>query len=93
MRETFKPASLVLIACVLVAGCSSYYKIRDPTTEKEYYTKDYDRYDDGSVEFKDGATKREVTLQNSEIKEIDEDHYRDGIESIVDPPKTDSSGG
>lgn len=91
MREMWKLVSLVLVAGVVAAGCSSYYKIRDPTTGKEYYTKDYDRYRDGSVEFKDGASKREVTLQNSEIKEIDEDDYEDGIESIVDPPKDESS--
>jgi len=65
---------------VLLAGCSSYYQVRDPGSGATYYTSDVDRPGGaGTVRFKDDRTKREVTLQNSEVKEISRDEYDRGV--------------
>ncbi len=61
---------------VLLAGCSSYYTVTDPMSEKVYYTKKVDNKDGGAVVFLDALTGREVTLQNSEVMEIEEAEFR-----------------
>jgi hypothetical protein len=69
----------VLLAgsAVLMAGCGSYYMVRDPGSGATYYTKDLDTPGGaGTVQFKDGRTDREVTLQNSEVTPISGDEYR-----------------
>ena len=73
--------SLVVMLVVGVAGCSTYYKIHDPSTGKDYYTEDYDKNRDGSVAFIDGATGSEVTIQNSEVMEIESDVFEENIEA------------
>lgn len=68
----------VLVGCaVLISGCGSYYMVRDPGSGMTYYTKDLDTPGGaGTVQFKDGRTDREVTLQNSEVTPISRDEYR-----------------
>ena len=62
---------------VLLAGCGSYYLVRDPASGNSYYTKDVDRAGDaGSVRFTDERTGKVVTLPQSEVKEIDQYEYR-----------------
>jgi hypothetical protein len=64
---------------VLLAGCS-YYMVRDPGTGMTYYTSDVDTPGSaGTVRFKDDRTNREVTLQNSEVREISRDEYQRGL--------------
>lgn len=64
----------------LLAGCSSYYMVRDPATGTTYYTSDIDKPGGaGTVRFKDGRTNRDVTLQNSEVREISRDEYERGL--------------
>ena len=65
---------------VLLAGCSSYYVVRDPGTGATYYTSDIDTPGGaGTVRFKDGRTNKEVTLQNSEVREISRNEYDRGL--------------
>jgi hypothetical protein len=67
------------VACLLLlftaAGCASYYRVRDQSSGKVYYTKDYDRADGGAVQFEDAHSRATVTLQSSEITEISRDDY------------------
>lgn len=64
----------------LLGGCASYYAVRDPATGTTYYTSDIDTPGSaGTVRFKDGRTKRDVTLQNSEVREISRSEYDRGI--------------
>jgi hypothetical protein len=59
-----------------LAGCaSSYYLVKDPSNNAEYYTTSVKK-SGSAVEFKDSKTLTNVTLQNSEISEITEDQYR-----------------
>ena len=72
-----------LTVCVLimvVTGCSSHYRVTDPTSGKTYYTtkiKDAGRA--GAVKIKDEKTGSVVTLQSSEVKEISSEEYEAGL--------------
>ena len=61
---------------MLVAGCTNYYRVTDPTTGKAYYTTKIDADKSGVVKMKDEKTGSKVTLQSSEIKEISKDEYK-----------------
>lgn len=70
---------LVIVLLVAVAGgCSTYYVVKDPETGLSYYTRDIDHAFSGAVKFMDERTGSVVTLQNSNIKEIDEHEYNAG---------------
>lgn len=71
----------VLAGCaVLMTGCGSYYMVRDPGSGTTYYTKDIDTPGGaGTVQFRDGRTDREVTLQSSEVTPISRDEYKRNI--------------
>jgi hypothetical protein len=70
---------LAVVASALLAGCATYYRVTDPASGRQYYTDNIERGRDGSVIFKDGKTKSDVTLQNSEVSEISKDDYETGI--------------
>ncbi len=65
---------------MLVAGCTSYYRVTDPGSGKAYYTtKVGDAGRGGAVKIKDDKTGSTVTLQSSDVKEISEDEYKAGL--------------
>lgn len=73
-----RPLALLAIAgsAAILAGCGSYYAVRDPGSGSMYYTRDIDRPGGaGTVRFRDGRSDRQVTLQNSEVREISRDEY------------------
>ena len=77
------PATACLIIALTgaaLAGCSSYYRITDPSSGKQYYTKDIDSDRSGAVEFKDAQTGSRVTLQNSEVAKIKKDEYKAAVD-------------
>ena len=55
---------------VLVAGCTTYYKVTDPAGNRFYYTTDIDTTDNGAIRIRDERTGANVTLQSSEVLEI-----------------------
>jgi hypothetical protein len=57
----------------LAAGCA-YYRVKEPSTGKTYYTKDIDKHG-GTVEFKDAATKTKVRLASSEVDKVTRTEY------------------
>ena len=63
---------------ILLAGCGGYYQVRDPASSKNYYTEDVDKKG-SAVTFKDAKTGSDVTLQNSEIKEISKEDFKQGV--------------
>jgi len=73
--KSFSLASIIVLA-FLTAGCSSYYRVTDPASGKSYYT---DKVEDagkaGAVKFKDAKTGSKVTLQSSDVKEINEEEF------------------
>ncbi len=72
--------SIAAMIC-LVVGCSShYYRVTDPSSGKNYFTKKVDEAGrTGAVKFKDQRTGGHVTLQSSEVKEISEGEYDAGL--------------
>jgi len=68
-------AAFLVLAGLSLAGCASYYQVTDPSTGKTYYSEEVER-DDGAVTFVDANTGAEVTLQNTEVKEINKETFR-----------------
>src|SRR4051794_9967164 len=69
---------LVLGVMCAAAGCTSYYRVHDPSTGKDYYTTDVEQERGGAATLKDGRTGRQVTVQNSETEKISEVEYNTG---------------
>lgn len=62
---------------LIAAGCTSYYRVTDPASGKEYYTTKVDeKGKSGAVKIKDDKSGSSVTLQSSEVREITEDEYK-----------------
>jgi len=69
--------TILFVALALAtAGCTSYYIVKDPATGKTYYTKKIEKMKGGAVELKDEKTGAMVTIQNSEIREVDSGEYK-----------------
>jgi len=70
---------LLGLVTLLTAGCVSYYKVTDTNSGKVYYTQAVTNKDSGAVAFTDAETKANVTLQSSEVREVSEDTFREGV--------------
>ena len=73
MRRLAILTAMILI--MVTIGCASYYRVTDPNTGKDYYTKTVDRKG-GGITFKDVNTQTTVTLQSSEVLEISKDTFK-----------------
>lgn len=69
-----KRAAIVALGIVLF-GCTNYYRVADPVSGNVYFTTDIDHSDSGAVMFTDSDSGKTVTIQNSEVTEIDHDEY------------------
>lgn len=68
--------AMALCILLLVAACGGgYYKVTDPATDKVYYTKEVKQEKSGAVKLIDASTGSMVTLQNSEVTEINKEEY------------------
>ncbi|MHC4156184.1 MAG: hypothetical protein ACYST6_14875 [Planctomycetota bacterium] len=76
-----KKAILVSLLLLVVAGCTSYYKVTDPATDKVYYTNKISYKGSGAVELKDAQTGAKVVLPSSEVQQIEKDEFTHGIYS------------
>jgi len=65
----------VVVSGLLATACSSYFKVTDPTSGNIYYTEKVNRGVGGAVSFMDAASGSEVTIQNSQVKEISEKEF------------------
>jgi hypothetical protein len=70
---------VVLGVVCAAAGCTSYYRVHDPTTGKDYYTTDVKQERGGAATLKDAKTGRQVTVQNSEVEKVSEEKYKQGL--------------
>jgi hypothetical protein len=71
-------AVIVVLLAVSLGACAHYFKVTDPSNGKVFYTEDIDRKG-SAVEFKDAQTGGTITLQNSEITQIDKQAYETGV--------------
>ena len=76
MKKSRIPVVVFIAVSLSLAGCSSYYRITDPVSEKVYYTKDIHHEGGGAITFKDDVTRREITLQQSEVMKIKKDQFK-----------------
>lgn len=65
---------------IIMAGCTTYYRVTDPTTGREYYTTEVeDVGKDGTVKINDKKSGSTVRIKSSEVKEISKDEYKAAI--------------
>jgi hypothetical protein len=76
------------LAALLAGGCTSYYKVTDPTTGKVYYTTDLQHKDSGAATLKDARTGNKVALQNSEVEKITKEQYEGNRFNAPEAPAT-----
>jgi hypothetical protein len=79
-------AVVPLAVALLVTACATYYKVRDPGTGNTYYTEKVKHESGGAATFKDARSGAEVTIQNSEVKEITKGEYTAGISAPASTP-------
>ncbi|MEM1183544.1 MAG: hypothetical protein AAGI53_00935 [Planctomycetota bacterium] len=63
---------------LLLAGCTTYYKVTDPASGRSYYTtsKSLEKAKaSGAIEFEDDATGKLIVLSASEREEISKHDY------------------
>jgi len=84
MRRSIAVLGSMFIGSVvlILGGCSSnYYAVKDPVSGNSYYTEDIDEISGGAIQFTDQRTGSMVTIQNSVVKEINEQEYNTGKNS------------
>ena len=81
--KSYLVTGLILCGLALtVAGCSSHYRVTDPSSGKTYYTtKINEAGRAGAVKIKDEKTGSTVTLQSSEVKEISAEEYEAALKA------------
>ena len=79
---TLRTLAFALVAVGIAACAHTYYQVTDPASGKVFYTEEIKR-NGPAIEFKDQSGSV-VTLQNSEIKQIDKKEYETGV---APPPK------
>ena len=73
-RQTFLAAALGL--ALVTIGCTSYYVITEPKTGKVYYTTEWETARGGTTRFVDAKSGAIVTIQESEIREVDQKEFQ-----------------
>jgi len=76
-----KKAIFVSLLLLIAAGCTSYYKVTDPTTAKTYYTNKVGYKGSGAIEIKDARTGAKVVLPASEVQKIEKEEFNHGVYS------------
>ena len=82
-----KKLAACLMCLVFLAGCGSYYKVTDPASKSVYYTENVEQLKSGAVKFKDAKTGSEITLQSSEVKEIESKEFKEGTKPAAPAEK------
>jgi hypothetical protein len=78
MRNSIVKAGTLVLGLVLISGCTTYYKVADPSTGKTYYSTEVTQRGSGATTLKDARTGDEVTVQNSEVQKIKKEAYEAG---------------
>ena len=77
MRRTVR-IGLLGAAMLLSTGCTTYYKVTDPTTSRVYYTTKLTHKSSGAATLVDARTGNKVSLQNSEVETVKKAEYESG---------------
>lgn len=77
MKSKLVVVLLALIIILSTYACGRYYKVKDPVSGNVYYTTEVEqKRKTGVVMLKDAKTGSQVTLQNSEVIEIDKKEFK-----------------
>jgi len=76
-----KKCFVILIICFFAVGCTKYYKVTDPASDKTYYTNKIKKKGSGAINIEDERTGNKVTLQSSEIEKITKNQFNSGVSS------------
>lgn len=80
MKRSNHPKKLILAVMImmvaLLSGCTTYYRVKDTSTNSTYYTTQIDRQSSGSIRFVDENSSSVVTLQNSAVTEVNEEEFK-----------------
>ena len=85
MRHKILAILLAMFFLIGIAGCSSYYMVKDPSSGNIYYTDKIEKEKGGAVMFTDAKTETNVTIQNSEVKKISKKEYKSALEAKEAP--------
>ena len=85
---TKRTLAVVGLALLCVGGCTTYYKVTDPTTGRTYYTTELQSKNSGAATLKDARTGNTVNLQNSEVETISKEQFESGKNT---PPPSPAS--
>jgi hypothetical protein len=69
----------VFLVALTLSGCTTYYRVTDPATERVYYTTDLKKLKGGAVELTNAKNKTKVTLQTSEVETISKVDYNTNV--------------
>ena len=88
MKQSTSKIQLVVLfsAGFLLTACATYYKVTDPTSGSIYYTEKVKNERGGAAKFKDARSGAEVTIQNSEVKEIEKKAYYEALVAPTSKP-------
>ncbi len=91
MKKSLQQGWFVVSLCIglFFTGCSlssSFYKVTDLQSGKEYYTQGIDHLASGAVVVKDTRTDSIITLQNSQVKKITSDEYKAALAASGNQP-------
>jgi hypothetical protein len=85
MRHKILAILLAMFFIVAVLGCGGYYMVKDPASGNVYYTTKIKDEKGGAIKFEDKKTQTNVTLQNSEIKQIPKKEFKSALEAKEAP--------
>ena len=74
-----KRALCGVLVLLVLAGCGGYLQVIDPASKNIYYTEEVNETKGGAVKFIDAKTGSQVTLQNSEVKEISGEEFKAAV--------------
>ena len=70
----------LVLGLLLLSGCGGYWMVTDPATKNVYYTEDLQQdRSTGAVRFIDAKTGWDVSMPNSEVKEITEEEFKAAV--------------
>jgi len=76
-----KKMIIIMLVLLFVAGCTTYYRVTNLATEKDYYTTEVKYKDSGAVDIVDARSGSKIILPSSKVEQITEDEYKRGIYS------------
>jgi hypothetical protein len=88
---TKRTLAAVALALLCAGGCTTYYKVTDPTTNRAYYTTELQHKNSGAATLKDARTGNKVNLQNSEVQTISKEEFESGKNTAPPAPAPEAA--